>query len=49
MIYKLVYSSSYDDFIEKVNEALADGWQCQGGVSVRTRANGWVYYQALVK
>jgi hypothetical protein len=48
MKYKLVYDSDYEQFIGKVNSALADGWTLQGGVAVRTQGDHWVYYQALV-
>jgi hypothetical protein len=47
--YKLVYDSKYEDFIEKVNGSLADGWTLQGGVAVRTQGDHWVYYQAVTK
>jgi hypothetical protein len=32
MNYKVVMSSEYGDFVEKVNAALADGWTPQGRV-----------------
>jgi hypothetical protein len=47
--YRLVYDSKYEDFIEKVNYALADGWALQGGIAVRTQDDHWVYYQAVTK
>jgi hypothetical protein len=54
MTYKLVYDSDYEQFIGKVNSALADGWALQGGVAVRSAETlhgdkYWVYYQAIVK
>jgi hypothetical protein len=54
MNYRVVMSSEYGDFVEKVNAALADGWTLQGGVNVRTKEvvpdlQRAVYYQALTK
>jgi hypothetical protein len=54
MNYRVVMSSEYGDFVEKVNAALADGWTPQGGVNVRTKEvvpdlQRAVYYQALTK
>jgi hypothetical protein len=48
--YRVAQSSDYKKFVDDVNEALANGWLLQGGVSVRTNKDGYpVYYQALTK
>lgn len=47
--YLLIMSEDYEDFIERVDEALSGGWTCQGGVAVNTdRGEEWLY-QAMVK
>lgn len=32
--YQLITATSFDDFEEMVNRALAEGWKCQGGVAI---------------
>jgi hypothetical protein len=50
MKYRVAQDASYNNFANEVNDALEDGWQLQGGVSVRSDLEGYpVYYQALVK
>jgi hypothetical protein len=50
MTYRLVMSSDYKDFAEKVNSALVGGWTLQGGIAVQKNEDGdTVYYQAIVK
>lgn len=45
MQYKVVYARFYDLFTENVEDAMKEGWVCQGGVAHNTEA----YFQAMVK
>jgi hypothetical protein len=49
-IYRVAQDENYQQFLDEVNEALADGWEPQGGVAVRNQPDGDpVLYQALTK
>jgi hypothetical protein len=48
--YRLVCAATGELFVSRVNEALADGWTPQGGVSVGyDAATGDRYFQAVVR
>lgn len=49
--YKVVTAISGLDLNQRVNSNMADGYQCQGGVSVCVgEAPGcWIYAQAMVR
>ena len=50
MKYRVAQDEDYGDFVQEVNEALADDWQPQGGVCIVLHPDGVrVYYQALIK
>jgi hypothetical protein len=57
MRYCVLVENDCNDLQAKVNEFLAAGWTCQGGISVvvsvfydrnNNPENNWVYYQAMV-
>lgn len=45
MEYKVITSAQQNEFVRQVKEALADGWQLQGGVTIHS----FFYCQAVVK
>lgn len=50
MEYDVVYASSIEGLIKKVNQMIAEGWQLQGGVTVSTQdGTEYYFYQAVVK
>ena len=53
MQYDILCSESLDNLIEYVNyvnAALQNGWQCQGGVGILTQGLSYkVFYQAIIK
>ncbi len=55
MEYQILVGEFSYELKDKVDEALADGWKLQGGVSVIWRAGGlsgdleWNYAQAMTK
>ena len=50
MEYDVVYASSVEGLIKKVNQMIAEGWQLQGGVTVSTQdGTEYYFYQAVVK
>ena len=50
MKYKVIQvESSLNQFNEKVNEELKDGWKLQGGVSIAVTDNKKVFAQAMIK
>jgi len=50
MEYDVVYASSVEGLIKKVNQMIAEGWQLQGGVTVSTQdGTEYYFYQAVMK
>lgn len=49
MEYILIQEQSIYGTINKVNEALAKGWTCQGGISTFVHNNYIHYTQAMVR
>lgn len=50
MEYDVVYASSVEGLIKKVNQMIAEGWQPQGGVTVSTQDDTeYYFYQAVVR
>ncbi len=50
MEYDVVYASSVEGLIKKVNQMIAEGWQLQGGVTVSTQDDTeYYFYQAVVR
>ena len=47
--YRIAQDADYHSFTVEVEDALANGWICQGGVFIREFEGHLVYYQALVK
>jgi hypothetical protein len=49
--YDVVLASDFDEFVADVNERLANGWQCQGGLAAiyDSKYNIEWWYQAIVK
>jgi len=47
--YKIVENCRQDGLGKKVNEHLAEGWRCQGGVDVAGGDNNEWYYQAMIR
>lgn len=51
--YSIVIDESADEVVNLVNEALKEGWQLQGGLSVtvaaNTRGTFFLFGQAMVK
>lgn len=51
--YSIVIDESADEVVNLVNEALREGWQLQGGLSVTVAANTqgtfFLFGQAMVK
>ena len=50
--YRIVEAKDSEGLEQDVNEALSEGWELQGGVSVvNSQANtyAWWFYQALVR
>ena len=50
MEYDVIYASSVEGLIKKVNQVIAEGWKPQGGVIVSTQNDTEFYfYQAVVR
>lgn len=50
MEYDVVYASSVEGLIKKVNQMITEGWQPQGGVTVSTQDDTeYYFYQAVVR
>lgn len=51
--YIVVTDDDYQDFIQEVNDRIAEGWKLQGGVSVTALSGGddvyRRYFQAMIK
>lgn len=48
--YKVIMNYTASDLAQKVNAALANGWELQGGVSMAITPGGSFYFaQALIK
>jgi len=50
--YRVIVDSHFSRFLDKVNEAIREGWRPQGGIAVMKNPKGeydaW-YHQALIK
>jgi hypothetical protein len=47
--YRVIRDYDLDEFVQRVNLALKEGWQLQGGVCISHRPNDHeIYLQALV-
>jgi hypothetical protein len=50
MIYRVVAHNHLDPFVDAVNNALDEGWECLGGISTIVDSEGCVhFYQAIKK
>jgi len=49
--YRVIEDYILKDFIDKVNEALKNGWELQGGIAVSSRDSGGIgsYVQAMMR
>jgi hypothetical protein len=49
--YDVVLASDFDDFVADVNERLANGWKCQGGLTATydSKYNIEWWYQAVIR
>lgn len=45
MEYKVFMHDDIRSFTDKLNDALRNGWACQGGLTI----NGGTYYQAMTR
>jgi hypothetical protein len=49
LLYTIVSAMTWQELERRVNNNLADGWQLQGGVAVRTAPGDFEYFfQAMV-
>lgn len=47
--YKVIKEDNITDFIESVNDAISNGYICQGGLSVCRETHNTYFYQAMTK
>ncbi len=49
MIYTVVLSTSFNEFLIMINDQLKNKWECQGGIIVRRGVDEEWFYQAMVR
>jgi hypothetical protein len=50
MQYTIIHGSSAETLVAAVTQAMAVGWQCQGGVAVgQASGDGRHFYQAVIR
>lgn len=49
MKYKIVQAANLDKFVERVNEAIKEGWSLAGGVAAAGGGEWEMFYQAMTK
>lgn len=47
--YRIIMNNDIGEFVDKVSEALANSWKCQGGLVISLYRDEEWFYQAIVK
>ncbi|MBU2944939.1 DUF1737 domain-containing protein [Shimia thalassica] len=47
--YKIVRTGKSEEFVDLINEAILEGWQPHGSMSIGPRPDGFLFIQPMVK